>query len=156
VREIIARLKAELPYAADDIKAVVRDGRVTLKGEVEWDYQRCRTADHTEGFTFAVALIQPAPPSLIASGRKVSLAGQTSKLLSLNVVSIAQWTHPAPFAQDTLYAQCIACHVSAGTQAITLEASTLHAALPGLWISSKSNISLHSSRTARSRARQSG
>ncbi|OPX53904.1 BON domain-containing protein, partial [Oceanospirillum multiglobuliferum] len=45
VREIIAELKAELPYAADDIKAVVRDGQVTLKGEVEWDYQRRRAAD---------------------------------------------------------------------------------------------------------------
>ncbi|RKT14244.1 osmotically-inducible protein OsmY [Paraburkholderia sp. RAU2J] len=45
VREIIAQLKAELPYAADTIKAVVRDGHVTLKGEVEWDYQRRRAAD---------------------------------------------------------------------------------------------------------------
>jgi osmotically-inducible protein OsmY len=38
VREIIAQLKAEVPYAADTIKAIVRDGQVTLKGEVEWDY----------------------------------------------------------------------------------------------------------------------
>ena len=45
VREIIAQLKAELPYAADTIKAVVNDGHVTLKGEVEWDYQRRRAAD---------------------------------------------------------------------------------------------------------------
>lgn len=45
VREIIAQLKAELPYASDDIKAIVRDGLVTLKGEVEWDYQRRRAAD---------------------------------------------------------------------------------------------------------------
>ncbi|WOD13880.1 BON domain-containing protein [Paraburkholderia kirstenboschensis] len=45
VREIIAQLKAELPYSADNIKAVVRDGYVTLKGEVEWDYQRRRAAD---------------------------------------------------------------------------------------------------------------
>jgi osmotically-inducible protein OsmY len=45
VREIIAQLKAELPYAVEDIKAVVRDGHVTLKGEVEWDYQRRRAAD---------------------------------------------------------------------------------------------------------------
>lgn len=45
VREIIAQLKAELPYASDDIKAIVRDGLVTLKGEVEWDYQRHRAAD---------------------------------------------------------------------------------------------------------------
>jgi len=45
VREIIAELKAEVPYAAEDIKAIVRDGHVTLKGEVEWDYQRHRAAD---------------------------------------------------------------------------------------------------------------
>ncbi|XUW92273.1 BON domain-containing protein [Burkholderia sp. M6-3] len=45
VREIIAELEAEVPYAAEDIKAVVRDGHVTLKGEVEWDYQRRRAAD---------------------------------------------------------------------------------------------------------------
>jgi osmotically-inducible protein OsmY len=45
VREIIAQMKAELPYAADTIKAVVRGGHVTLKGEVEWNYQRRRAAD---------------------------------------------------------------------------------------------------------------
>ncbi|WP_144138119.1 BON domain-containing protein [Paraburkholderia sp. BCC1884] len=45
VREIIAQLKADLPYAADTIKAVIRDGHVTLKGEVEWDYQSGREAD---------------------------------------------------------------------------------------------------------------
>ncbi|KDP85875.1 ornithine aminotransferase [Cupriavidus sp. SK-3] len=45
VREMIAELKAEVPYAAEDIKAVVRDGHVALKGEVEWDYQRRRAAD---------------------------------------------------------------------------------------------------------------
>jgi osmotically-inducible protein OsmY len=45
VREIIAELKTELPDAAEDIKAVVRNGQVTLKGEVEWDYQRRRAAD---------------------------------------------------------------------------------------------------------------
>ena len=44
-REIVAELKAELPYAADGIKVVVKDGDVTLKGEVEWDYQRRRAAD---------------------------------------------------------------------------------------------------------------
>ncbi|OWJ56830.1 BON domain-containing protein [Paraburkholderia caledonica] len=45
VREIIAQLQVELPDAADTIKVVVRDGDVTLKGEVEWDYQRRRAAD---------------------------------------------------------------------------------------------------------------
>ena len=45
VREIIAQLQVELPDAADTIKVVVRNGDVTLKGEVEWDYQRRRAAD---------------------------------------------------------------------------------------------------------------
>ena len=45
VREIIAQLKAELPYSADNIKAVARDGHVTLKGEVEWEFQRRRAVD---------------------------------------------------------------------------------------------------------------
>ncbi len=43
--EIIAELKAEVPYAAEDIKAVVNDGHVTPKDQVEWDYQRRRAAD---------------------------------------------------------------------------------------------------------------
>jgi osmotically-inducible protein OsmY len=44
-REIVAELKAELPYSADGIKVVVKDGDVTLMGEVEWDYQRRRAID---------------------------------------------------------------------------------------------------------------
>uniref|UniRef100_Q46NK7 BON domain-containing protein n=1 Tax=Cupriavidus pinatubonensis (strain JMP 134 / LMG 1197) TaxID=264198 RepID=Q46NK7_CUPPJ len=35
VREIFAELKAEVAYAAEVINPVVRDGHVTLKGEVE-------------------------------------------------------------------------------------------------------------------------
>ena len=45
VREIIAQLKAELPYSADNIKALVTNGYVTLKGEVEWEFQRRRAVD---------------------------------------------------------------------------------------------------------------
>jgi osmotically-inducible protein OsmY len=45
LREIIAQLKYELPYSADGIKVIVKDGEVTLKGEVEWDFQRRRAAD---------------------------------------------------------------------------------------------------------------
>ncbi len=45
LREIIAELNDELPYSADGIKVIVKDGEVTLKGEVEWDFQRRRAAD---------------------------------------------------------------------------------------------------------------
>ena len=34
------RIKYWLPYSYERIKVVVRDGWVTLEGEVEWNYQR--------------------------------------------------------------------------------------------------------------------
>jgi osmotically-inducible protein OsmY len=38
----ITAIKNELPSAVEEIKAVVKDGLVTLEGEVEWNYQRDR------------------------------------------------------------------------------------------------------------------
>ncbi len=39
-REAVAALQRELPAAADRIKVLVHQGRVTLEGELEWYYQR--------------------------------------------------------------------------------------------------------------------
>ena len=39
-REVAAALKNQLPFSYEQIKAVVRDGWVTLEGDVEWQYQR--------------------------------------------------------------------------------------------------------------------
>jgi osmotically-inducible protein OsmY len=39
-RDVIAELKIWLPQSWENIKAVVKDGWVTLEGEVEWNYQR--------------------------------------------------------------------------------------------------------------------
>jgi osmotically-inducible protein OsmY len=39
-REAAANLRALLPYSSEHIKAVVKDGWLTLEGEVEWNYQR--------------------------------------------------------------------------------------------------------------------
>jgi osmotically-inducible protein OsmY len=41
-RDAVAALRSELPYAVDEIRVIVKDGRVTLEGEVEWNYQRER------------------------------------------------------------------------------------------------------------------
>lgn len=41
-RDIVTALKNELPSAVEEVKAVVKDGLVTLDGEVEWNYQRVR------------------------------------------------------------------------------------------------------------------
>ena len=43
-RDAVAALKAELPISHDRIKVIVKDGWITLEGEVEWQYQKT-TAD---------------------------------------------------------------------------------------------------------------
>ena len=39
-REAVAAIKSQLPISSENIKAVVKNGWVTLEGEVEWQYQR--------------------------------------------------------------------------------------------------------------------
>jgi osmotically-inducible protein OsmY len=39
-RDAIAAIKSRLPLVAEQIKVVVRNGWISLEGEVEWDYQR--------------------------------------------------------------------------------------------------------------------
>jgi osmotically-inducible protein OsmY len=41
-RDAVAQLKFELPYSYEKMKVVVKNGWVTLEGEVEWNYQRER------------------------------------------------------------------------------------------------------------------
>ena len=43
-RDAVAAIKAYLPVSSENIKVVVQNGRVTLEGQVEWQYQR-RTAE---------------------------------------------------------------------------------------------------------------
>ena len=44
-RDAITQIKNELPYSWDKIRVVVKEGWVTLEGEVEWNYQRTRAED---------------------------------------------------------------------------------------------------------------
>ena len=41
-RDLVAQLKFELPFSYDSIKSVVKNGWVTLEGDLEWNYQRSR------------------------------------------------------------------------------------------------------------------
>ena len=41
-RDAIARIKSELPYSWEKIRVIAKNGRLTLEGEVEWNYQRER------------------------------------------------------------------------------------------------------------------
>jgi osmotically-inducible protein OsmY len=44
-RDAIARIKNELPYSWEKIRALVSKGWLTLEGEVEWHYQRQRAEE---------------------------------------------------------------------------------------------------------------
>ena len=39
-RDAVTAIKSRLPYSSDKIKVLVKDGWITLEGEVEWNYQR--------------------------------------------------------------------------------------------------------------------
>jgi osmotically-inducible protein OsmY len=42
VRDAVSALKSEMPYSADSIKVVAKNGWLTLEGSVEWNYTRER------------------------------------------------------------------------------------------------------------------
>lgn len=44
-RDAVAALKDQLPHSADGIQVTVKDGRLTLEGNVEWNYQRNRAEE---------------------------------------------------------------------------------------------------------------
>lgn len=39
-RDAVAALKTQLPYSSEHIKVIVKNGWVTLEGQVEWQYQK--------------------------------------------------------------------------------------------------------------------
>lgn len=44
-RDVVAKLLDELPTAFEKIKVIVKDGKVSLEGNVEWSYQRDRAKE---------------------------------------------------------------------------------------------------------------
>jgi osmotically-inducible protein OsmY len=67
-RDAVARIKEELPYAWENIRVLVKNARLTLEGEVEWNYQRERAeaAVHgvrgVEGITNSIEVKPRAAP----------------------------------------------------------------------------------------------
>jgi osmotically-inducible protein OsmY len=41
-RDAVAAIQAELPYSSEHVRIIVRDGWLTLEGQVEWNYSRER------------------------------------------------------------------------------------------------------------------
>jgi osmotically-inducible protein OsmY len=72
-REAVDAIKAPLPVSSENIKVIVKNGWVTLEGEVEWQYQR-RTAEYAvrrlkgvKGVINSITLKPRAEPSDIKS-----------------------------------------------------------------------------------------
>jgi osmotically-inducible protein OsmY len=70
-RDAIARIKGELPYAWEKIRVIVKNGWVTLEGEVEWNYQRERAEEAVrrvrgvKGITNSIQVKPQVPPAEI-------------------------------------------------------------------------------------------
>ena len=70
-RDAIAQIKNELPYAWENIRVVVKNARLTLEGEVEWNYQRdraeaaVRRVRGAEGVTNAIEVKPRVAPTEI-------------------------------------------------------------------------------------------
>jgi osmotically-inducible protein OsmY len=63
-RDAVATIQAELPYSSEHIRVVVRDGWVTLEGQVEWNYSRERAEQavrRVRGVKAVSNVIQLAP-----------------------------------------------------------------------------------------------
>ena len=63
-RDLVTQLKFELPYSHESIKSVVKNGWVTLEGDLEWNYQRTRaenTALRVKGVLGVTNHIKLAP-----------------------------------------------------------------------------------------------
>ena len=93
-REIAAELKIWLPYSAEHIKAVVKNGWVTLEGEVEWNYQRdyaeraIRWIKGVKGVSNLIRLKPRATPSPVEIKQKIEEAFRRSALVDASRVTV--------------------------------------------------------------------
>jgi osmotically-inducible protein OsmY len=91
-RDAVAAIKAQLPLSADHIKAVVKNGWVTIEGNVEWQYERTiaenavRRLKGVRGVTNSIMLKPRAQPSEIK--RKIADALKRNAELDANRITV--------------------------------------------------------------------
>jgi hypothetical protein len=92
-RDAVATIQIELPYSYEHIKVVVKEGWVTLEGEVEWHYQRERTEDAVQrlrGVKGISNLIRIKPKTVPADiKRKIDEAFRRSAEIDANRITVA-------------------------------------------------------------------
>jgi osmotically-inducible protein OsmY len=95
-RDIVSALKNDLPYAAENIKAVVKDGWVTLEGELEWNYQRERAeaaARRVRGVTGVTNSIKIKPSLPLPSQVKQKIKEALKRIATIDADRITVETN---------------------------------------------------------------
>ena len=91
-RDAVAAIQMELPYSYEHIKVVVKEGWVTLEGEVEWHYQRERAEDAVQrlkGVKGVSNLIRIRPKTVPADiKRKIEEAFRRSAEIDANRITV--------------------------------------------------------------------
>ena len=91
-RDAVAAIQSQLPYAADHIRVVVRDGWITLEGSTEWNYQReraeaaVRRLRGVKGVTNLITLQPRVPP--IEIKQKIEEAFRRSAEVDANRITV--------------------------------------------------------------------
>jgi len=91
-RDVVAELKTWLPDSWQHVKPVVKNGRVTLEGEVEWNYQReyaeraLRWIKGVKGVSNLIRLKLQVTPTEIK--HKIEEAFRRSALIDANRVAV--------------------------------------------------------------------
>jgi osmotically-inducible protein OsmY len=91
-RDAVATIKAQLPLSADHIKVLVKNGWVTLEGNVEWQFERTiaentvRRLKGVRGITNSIVLKPRAQPSEIK--RKIAEALKRNAELDANRITV--------------------------------------------------------------------
>jgi osmotically-inducible protein OsmY len=91
-RDAVSSIQAQLPYSAEHIRVVVRDGWITLEGQVEWNYQKDRAEEAVrrirgvKGVTNALQVQPRATPTEIK--RKIEEAFRRSAEVDASRVTV--------------------------------------------------------------------
>src|ERR1700736_5074991 len=93
-REVVANLKIWLPSSWEHIKAVVKNGWVTLEGEVEWNYQRdyaeraVRWIKGVKGVSNLIRLQPRLEPKPVEIKQKIEEAFRRSARVDANRITV--------------------------------------------------------------------